>query len=791
MLISVALTALTLFAFWPVRHHGFIRFDDDLYVYNNYLVKQGLTFEGFQWAFTTREFGNWHPLTWLSHMLDVELFGLNPGAHHLVNLLFHVTNTLLLFFLFRKMTGAVWRSAFVAALFAVHPLHVESVAWIAERKDVLSALFGFLSLWFYVGYVQSSKSKVEDSEKFWHSLYYYFALLFFVFSLMSKPMLVTLPFVLLLLDFWPLQRMSKVEGHWTLDFRLWTRLVLEKLPFFVPTIISSFVTYFAQKSSGTMATFVQLTLPERIGDAFIAYCGYLAKMFWPRDLAVLYPLQVLPLWKILGAVAIVLSISTWAVLCFKRRPYFLIGWLWFLGVLVPVIGLVHVGNQAMADRYTYLALIGLSFAIAWGACDLLRWPKLRVALAAIVIVLCFVTTRMQVAHWRNSETLFRHTLQSTRGNVPIQNNLAGELLAQGRLDEGIVLLREALAAKPNIADTLNNLGLALEQKGKPDEAIALYERSLQINPQYPVTQNKLGYLLLARGRLAEAMPRFEAALQLQPEFPEPYYNLGNLYFTQGKMSEAASYFRAALKLQPGYAQARNRLAETLLRVGEFAEAETHSRIAIQLQPDSASFQNVLGRTLAAQKKWTEAETVFTRAIGFQTDSAETHFNLANTFWAQGRSSEAKSHYFSALQLQREYPEAEMQLAMLFLREKNEGEAIAHLRNATVQRPKWREALNNLAWILATSSDVKLRNGTEALDLAKRVSEISTNDPGALDTLAAAQAEVRQFAEAALTAQKAVELAEKSGQKKLADEIRSRLQLYQSARPYREAVGEKN
>jgi protein O-mannosyl-transferase len=808
-LICLGLAALTAFAYWPVRHHQFILFDDDLYITDNYEVQQGLTLEGATWAFSTIEGGNWHPLTWLSHMLDVELFGLKSGPHHLVNLFFHLANTLLLVLLLRKMTGALWRSAFVAALFALHPLHVESVAWIAERKDVLSAFFFFLTLWFYVRYVlsETKNSKLK-------LLNYFLALLFLALGLMSKPMLVTLPCLLLLLDFWPLNRLKLSSPF---EIRNLKFVLLEKLPFLGLAIASSVLACIAQRSSGAMLTLEQLALPHRIGNAAVALVSYLGKMVWPRDLAVLYPLQVLPGWKIVGAFVLLLAISAAALRLAARRPYFLIGWLWFLGMLVPVIGLVHVGNQAMADRYTYLPMIGIFAALAWGAFDLLRSARFRWALAGIVLGFSLILTRAQVGYWRDGETLFRHTLGCTKENLFIQSSLAAELIAQNRLDEAMVLLKETLTESVN---SLNNLGSALERQGKTNEAMQVYQRSVQLSPKNAEAQNNLGYMFLLRGNLDEAVPHFLTALESKPYFAEPHYNLGNLYFMQGKMDEALSHYQAAVKYRPAYVEAQSNLAatllqlgqpgpalthaqtavrlnpdfapaqnncsEVLLRLGRYAEAESHSRKAVQLQPDSSTFQNVLGRALAGQKKWVEATAAFSRAVELEPEFAEVHFNFANTLWAQGRSSEAKVHYLSALQLQPAFPEAEMQLAMLFLREKNNSEAIFHLKKIVAQRPQWKEASNNLAWLLATSTDPKLRDATNALARALQTVRVSSPDDfSALDTLAAAYAGNNQFEQAQSTAVKALDSARRSGDTNSAAQIASRLELYRQSRPYRE------
>ncbi len=810
MLLSLGLASLIALAYWPVRHHQFIRFDDDLYVTKNYHVQQGLTGDGIKWAFTTTEGGNWHPLTWLSHMLDVQWFGRDAGAHHLVSILFHLANTLLLFFVLRKMTGAFWRSAVVAALFALHPLHVESVAWIAERKDVLSTFFGLLTLWFYARFARNKMALHPRPS----ALDYFLALVSFALALMSKPMLVTLPCVLLLLDFWPMGRVK-----WS-ELRPARSVLLEKLPFFALTVVSSILTFFAQRNTGAMASLEQMAFPQRLGNALVAYVAYLGKMIWPQGLTVLYPIEVWPLWKILTAMFVLLTVTAMALKWSARRPYLLFGWLWYLGMLVPVIGLVHVGSQSMADRYTYLPLVGIFVALTWGAFELLRVRLWRVVVATAAILLCTIATRSQVGQWRNSETLFRHTLRSTRNNVVIQNNLAAELIERGQLDEAISLLQEALTINSHLANTMSNLGSALERRGQTDEALRLYERSVRLQPKNPEAQNNLGFLLLMRGRSDEALPHFLLSLESRPEFSEPHYNLGNIYFLRGDLASALVHYRLAVKYQPDYAEARsnlgytlsklgqpevalphletavrlkptyaqahNNLAEVLLRLGKSNQAEGHARQAVQLNPTSGTFQNILGRTLAGQRKWDDAQAAFYRATELQPRFAEAHFNLANTFSALGRIPEAKTHYRAALELQSSYPEAEMQLAMLLLREGKMEEVLPHLRKIVAERPDWKEPLNNLAWLLATRSGDPKKEGAESVQLARRSLALSSEgDFSTLDTLAAACAQAGQFQEAIAVAEKAMALAHQAGDTNSAAQIGQRRELYQQGKPFRE------
>ncbi len=438
LIISLLLIIATFMAFWQVTHCDFINFDDPEYVTDNRHVQDGLTVEGILWAFTTGHAANWHPLTWISHMVDVQLFGLQPGWHHLTNLLFHLANTLLLFLVLNRMTKALWQSAFVAALFALHPLHVESVAWVAERKDVLSTFFWMLTMGMYVSYVARP------------GLTRYLTLLLcFALGLMAKPMLVTLPFVLLLLDYWPLQRLEQKKppqevrkplskdkkrtppvkapvqpvDHWPLIRPLLT----EKIPLFVLAVLSSIVTYLVQHHGGAVESLEAFPPSARVANAFVSYSTYMVKMLWPTNLAVFYPHpRWWPLWQVLGSVVLLIAITVLAIRGAKKRPYAAVGWLWYVGTLVPVIGVVQVGSQAMADRYTYIPLVGLFIIVAWAVPELLKkWPYRKealIVLSALCLLCLFLVTWRQVGYWRNSIALYDHALEVTDANSLIHNN---------------------------------------------------------------------------------------------------------------------------------------------------------------------------------------------------------------------------------------------------------------------------------------------------------------------------------------------------------------------------------
>ena len=561
----VGLCLLLALAVWVVfgqtRHHEFVNYDDEVYVYQNSAVTQGLNRSGIAWAFTHPHGSNWHPLTTLSHMLDCQLYGLKPGGHHLTNVLLHAATAISLFLVLRNLTGAFWRSAFVAAVFALHPLRVESVAWVSERKDVLSGLFFMLTLGAYVRYARHSGGGRQNSEvaevaplplliSGLRSPSYWLALLLFTLGLMSKPMLVTVPLVLLLLDYWPLRRLELS----TLNSQLSTtwRLLLEKGPFLLLAAADCVATLLAQGSA--IAPVQKLSLLSRIGNALVAYAVYLGQLLYPSGLAVFYPhpgnqLSV----ETAGWCGGLLILVTVGVLRWQRqRPYLLVGWLWYLGMLVPVIGLVQVGIQAWADRYTYLPQIGLYVMITWGVVELCGWWRYRrvVLSSAAVMVLTglLVLARVQTTYWRDSVSLWSHALACTSGNYLVHSNLGVALGKQGKLDEAIPHFERALQLKPDFAGAHNNLGLALGKQGKWAEALPHFERALQLQPDYADAHNNLGLALRTQGKVNEAMRHFERALQLDPDDVAAHNNLGLALAAQGKWTAARPHFQRALDL---------------------------------------------------------------------------------------------------------------------------------------------------------------------------------------------------------------------------------------------------
>jgi len=672
VVICALLALVTLAVYLPTAWNDFVNYDDSDYVTENAHVKGGLKWETVVWAFTSGHASNWHPLTWLSHSLDYQMFGLRAGAMHLVSAGFHVLNTLLLFLVLRGLTGTLWRSALVAALFALHPLHVESVAWVSERKDVLSTCFLLLTLGAYgQSQVQSLKSQVVGGDvsrfTFHVSRFYLLSLLCFALGLMSKPMLVTTPFVLLLLDYWPLGRLK------TQDSRLKTLLLLvwEKVPFFALSAVSSLVTFLVQRKGGAVST--ALTLGERIANAVVSYARYMRKMFWPDDLSVLYPHPGhWPFWQVVACAVLLAVICALVGVLGRRRPYLIMGWLWFLGTMVPVIGLVQVGIQSMADRYTYVPLIGLFIMVVWGIADLAdeRLPQLwrgraLAAGAAVSLVLCAALTIRQVHFWRNSETLFKRAVQVTRNNYLAHNNLGFYYSGKGRLAEAMEQYRQSLKIKPDYEDALNNLGYALAGQRKFAEAIPLYEQALRIRPKHGEVHNNLGNALSETGRVDEAIQHYLIALQQNPEHADAHNNLGIALAMKGKLDEAITHFHAALRYKPNYASAHSNLGNAFAVERKFDEAIREFQESLRLKPDEAQPHNNLGNVLMEQGRVGEAIGHYREALRLNPDNnPEAHYNLGMALARQGKRQEAITHLSEALRAKPDYSDAKRQLELL-------------------------------------------------------------------------------------------------------------------------------
>jgi protein O-mannosyl-transferase len=522
--VCCCLALVTAALYSPVRHHQFVYLDDKEYVTENPHLQSGVTSSGVVWAFAHSYAGNWHPLTWVSHALDCQIWGLNPMGHHLTNVVFHVANSVLLFLVLSRMTGACWRSALVAALFAWHPLQVESVAWISERKNVLSTFFCFLAFASYLGYVRRPR---------WPQ--YLLVLLCFALGLMAKPMLVTLPFVLLLLDFWPLQRLRFV----TLG-SLWPALrplLWEKVPLFLLAAASSLITYLVQKNAGALYSFQQVSVSLRLCNALVSYAAYIGDLFWPAGLAVFYPFRVVPnLWQVAGSVLFLLAATGFVLRQWRQYPFLAVGWFWFCGTLVPVIGLVQTGGQAMADRYAYLPFIGLFIILAWGLPVLLpRWPVWRWLVPAGAVgglAACLMVTSQQLHYWTDNKALFERALAVTSNNAFAHLNLSESLRDEGDLDGAASHQREALRLNPGYKEAHHNLGVVLLLQGKVDEGIEQFQEALQIYPDYAIAHSNLAEALMGQGKVAPAIYHCQAALRLKPDLAEAQNNLAWLRATQ-------------------------------------------------------------------------------------------------------------------------------------------------------------------------------------------------------------------------------------------------------------------
>jgi len=692
-LVCLLLVAGILACYWQVSDHEFVNYDDDRYVTENRHVQAGLGREGIVWAFGTNITGNWHPLTWLSHMLDCTLFGLDSGWHHRINVVFHVINTLLLFLVLRQMTGALWRSGFAAALFALHPLHVESVAWVAERKDLLSTFFWMLTMWSYVWYVEHPGTKR-----------YLLVMMFFILGLMAKPMVVTLPFVLLLMDYWPLGRFQwgqvDEERKVTSKRQSASRLVWEKVPLFVCTVASSIVTFLAQKAGGAVSSLEVFSLDVRVGNALVSYAKYIGKMLWPQDLAVLYPHPAtLPMWQGVGAGILLVFLSALVVRAGRRHPFLAVGWFWYLGTLVPVIGLVQVGLQALADRYTYVPLVGLFIIISWGAHYLQagwksRWLALAL-LAAVVLSALMICTGLQLRHWSNSITLFKHAISVTTDNWVARNNLGEGLERQGRLQEAVSHYNEALRIKPGFAKAHNNLGNALLSQGKAQEAVSHYNEALRMKPDYAKAHYNLGTALLGQGRAEEAARHYEAALRINPDYYEAHYNLGLALARQGRVGEAIEHFSETLRLMPGFAEAHYNLGNALLRQGIVKEAIYHYSEALRIKPDFAEAHYQLGTVFLRQAELTKAIKHYREAVLIKPDYLEAHNNLGNALLSQGNINEAVHYYSEVLRLRPEYVEAHNNLGIILARQGKLDGAIRHFSEAVLVKPDFAEGHYNL------------------------------------------------------------------------------------------------
>jgi protein O-mannosyl-transferase len=592
ILVILMLIILTLAVYWQVQNFEFINYDDQLYVTHNFKTQTGMTWESISRAFTDVHTTNWHPLTMLSHMLDWELFGEMAGGHHWTSVIIHIFNTVLLFLLLNQLTGTIWRSAFVAALFAVHPMNVQSVAWIAERKNVLSTFFWILTVLFYVRYVK------QPGWKRYLPVFFCFAL-----GLMSKPMLVTLPFVLLLLDYWPLNRTAintqnvdttEIGAPQKIGKVKLSLLIWEKTPLFILAAISIGLTVYAAKNTGTIVRFNLVPLLQRIYNATLSYVLYLKKLFWPTELAVFYPFQEISIQQVLPAAVLLIVITVICCKYYKKYPYLIVGWFCYLGTLVPVIGIVQVGAQSMADRYAYIPFMGIFIALSWMITDIVRnrlLQKITSISAVMLLIGLSVATHKQAAYWKDSYTLFERALNVTKDNFVAHVIVGNELIKQNKIDEAISHFQKAISGIPkNPADydALVSLGNALSLQEKKTEAIASFKQALSINPKGNEAYYRLGFVFFQTGRVDEAIAEYQKAIALDNEDPLYHGSLGNAYFAQGKTNEAIREYKEVLRIQPDNVDAHNNLAIVLKKQGRFDEATNHLREVIRLRQKYAN-----------------------------------------------------------------------------------------------------------------------------------------------------------------------------------------------------------
>ena len=730
LLICVVLVLASIIAYEPVRHNDFVDYDDDAYVTKNPRVNSGITLESVVFFFTNSHGGMWHPLTSWSLMLDCQLFGLNPFWHHLTNLLFHIVNSLLLFWVLRRMTGALWPSALVAFAFALHPLNVESVAWVSERKNVLSGFFCLLTIAVYIRY--SERPGIGR---------YLPVFLVYGLCILTKPVVVTLPFVLLLLDYWPLRRFRWGYENGTEDLpqhepagvscqesSAWL-LVVEKVPLFILAAVLSVITFVAQRGVGSVIAAEHWSLNLRIANAIVSYISYIGKMIYPSRLAVLYPLPDggPPLWQTIVSLLILAVVSAGVIYTARQRRYLVVGWLWYLGTLVPVIGLVQSGAQAMADRYFYLPGVGIFIMLAWGAAELsARWRFSKIEVGAsvgLVLAILILCTRTQVRHWRNNFTLFGHAFEVTENNYIMRTYYGWALLEDGQPEESLTYFRKVLRVRPRYPDAREFMGMAfldigkgLSQDGKSEQAIEYFTSAIRLDPNNAESHNNLGAELVTVNRIDEAVEEFHEALRLEPKYHQVYNNLAVAYYKQGETDQAIKHWTEALRLKPDWTEVRDNLNKLVQR--------------------------------KRRREGTIAQNV--EMLQRNPDDPNVHGKLAREFYRQGKVEQAIKHWTEVVRL----------------------------------TPNLAAARNNLAWVLATIDDEKVRNPGEAIRLAERACELTDyKRPRMLDTLGVAYAAAGRFTEAVETAEKAIGLARKAKQEKVAEDIRSRLELYKMNKPY--------
>ena len=825
--VCVFLVLAVLAVFGQTARFGFVNYDDQTYVYQNPVVQEGLTWKGALWALTYGKIGHWHPLTWLTHEADCQVYGLWAGGAHLTNVGLHAATAVLLFLVLRAMTGALWRSAFVAAVFAVHPLRAESVAWISERKDVLGGMFFMLTLWAYVGYArQPSRSR------------YAVVALLFALGLLSKNMLVTLPFVLLLLDWWPLKRMQNAECRMqNTECRMqnadgaerrdrsvpfWS-LVREKIPLFLLSAGSCVATALAPEK---VAVSERLPFMERAGNALVSCIIYLRQMVFPAGLAIPYPFPEggTPAWQACLAFAALAGVTTYVFVRRQKRPYLPFGWLWYLGMLVPMIGMVQISYYAHADRYTYLPGIGIAVAMTWAVADWSGgWKYRRAVLGGLmmaVIGVLAVWGHIQTSYWRDNQSLWTRVLDCTTRNYIAHDCLGLDFYEKGEMEEAIEQYRKVLEIKPNYAEAWCDLGVALFEHKEKEQAVECYRRAIEIKPRYAEAWGSLGVALFDKGAKEQAVECYHRALEIDPHYAEGWGNLGAALFDKGDKEQAIADYRKALEIDPRYVKADYNWGNALATEGQFDEAIAHFRKALAAKPDYANALYGLGAALCAKEQWDEGIAQYRKALETKPDFGEARYslgkallrkgdfdqamdcfqkagatspdpltrwlNLGSELLQKGDLDEAIVCYRQAIKIAPRSADASANLGVAFFERGELKEAIESWQRSLEIKPDQPSVQNNLAWLLATTPDASLRNGAKAVALAEQANRLcgASNAP-VLHTLAAAYAEAGRSGDAVATARRALDLALAQKNGDLTAKLKREIELYEADKPIRD------
>ncbi len=785
LLVVALLIVATVALYWPVHKFVFLGFDDGDYMTENPDVKAGLTADSIKWAFGLSFAGNWHPVTWLSHMLDCQLFGVESGPHHLVNVALHAANAVLLFLFLCRFTKALWRSAFVAGVFALHPVHVESVAWISERKDVLSLFFFVLTLWAWCGYAEARAARPQRSGR----LSYVLALVFCALGLMSKPMLVTLPCVLLLMDVWPMRRLS-LDAK-TLRPAALLPFVVEKIPFFLFSAVSCVLTVVAQSRGGAVATTEIISIQYRIVNALASYLKYIGKIFWPAKLSAFYPLPNQMEYGLAAlSLGIIIGVAALAWKWRQSRPYLVTGWLWYVGTLVPVIGLIQVGTQGMADRYTYIPSIGLTIAFVWLVADWVgsnRAGQAGLAVAGVaVLCACVPLTARQVMTWKDTETVFDHARKVTERNYVALTMLGGFLENDGKQKEAIPLFEEAITYAPHYAGAWFGLATAQCLEGNTAEGMKNYETAIQLSPADPQIRNAYAVALINQNRTEEAEKVLRETLAIRPNWAQGHLHLGVVLGGQGKMEEAMQHYEAAVRYKPEADFTHNGYAEALLKARLVPQAIEEFQIALKLNPKLVEARRKLAGALVENNQIAAAAEQYSAVLAVSPTNAYALDGMGYTLAMRNRIDEAMPYFVKSLELVPTNGFAQFHIAMNYQAKGDVARSLEHLRLAVKYSPDLVGALNNLAWTLSTAPEDRYRNGPEAVGYAERACAISEEkEPFFLGTLGCAYAETGRFDDAIRAAEKAIAVGRANNLPLVVERNTYLLGLYRDKKPYRD------